>query len=423
MKVVSTEALTKLIQLVKSAFVKVEDVIETEEVTLADVALSGDYDDLSNKPDLNGKADTDLSNLNTQGKNIANWSTNVSNCITEIPQDIKLELNNGTLTLKAGSKVYVPNGPGVFNAVTIDSDKYLSPTGLNRQDMFCFRPNGNSFNYNNPYKFYSGSVAPSDSRYMTWYDTDNNLVKVTSDGGSTWTGGYSLPLGLFTSTSQIISIDQVFNSFGYIGSTVFALPGVKGLIPNGRNADGSLKSVEFLTDRVLLSTNTYSYNGFLAINSNNFDASSYTNYNEKDNYYYNDSEAVINRCICGTFEKGTGGIVTSFIPKTVFHAADYNDINNIPHIVETYNNGTSWYRVYSDGWCEQGGITGTGVVSINLLVNFIDLNYIVLANVLSDDTQQAYSNQVNIKTKTTNSFIFAAASTRIRQWRACGYIS
>lgn len=35
---------------------------------------------------------------------------NISNCITEIPQDIKLELNNGTLTLKAGSKVYVPNG-------------------------------------------------------------------------------------------------------------------------------------------------------------------------------------------------------------------------------------------------------------------------------------------------------------------------
>ena len=26
-----------------------------------------------------------------------------------------------------------------------------------------------------------------------------------------------------------------------------------------------------------------------------------------------------------------------------------------PRIVETYVNGTSWYRVWSDGWCEQGG--------------------------------------------------------------------
>ena len=52
--------------------------------------------------------------LTTDG-NTTSWNnavdySNVTNCITKIPQDIKLELNNGTLTLKAGSKVYVPNG-------------------------------------------------------------------------------------------------------------------------------------------------------------------------------------------------------------------------------------------------------------------------------------------------------------------------
>lgn len=52
MKVVSTEALTKLIQLVKSAFVKVEDVVETQEVTLATVATSGAYSDLSGIPTI-----------------------------------------------------------------------------------------------------------------------------------------------------------------------------------------------------------------------------------------------------------------------------------------------------------------------------------------------------------------------------------
>lgn len=50
MKVVSNEALTKLIQLVKSSFIKVDDIVQTQEVTLADVATSGDYDDLINKP-------------------------------------------------------------------------------------------------------------------------------------------------------------------------------------------------------------------------------------------------------------------------------------------------------------------------------------------------------------------------------------
>lgn len=33
-----------------------------------------------------------------------------SNRIVSIPQDIKLELNDGTLTLKAGSKVWYPDG-------------------------------------------------------------------------------------------------------------------------------------------------------------------------------------------------------------------------------------------------------------------------------------------------------------------------
>ena len=33
------------------------------------------------------------------------------------------------------------------------------------------------------------------------------------------------------------------------------------------------------------------------------------------------------------------------------------DLSNCtkPHIVETYVNGTSWYNIYSNGWCEQGG--------------------------------------------------------------------
>ena len=38
---------------------------------LANVATSGSYNDLSNKPDLNCKADTDLSNINTSGKSFA----------------------------------------------------------------------------------------------------------------------------------------------------------------------------------------------------------------------------------------------------------------------------------------------------------------------------------------------------------------
>ena len=273
---------------------------------------------------LSGKADTSLSNLTDEGKNISNWSNNVSNCITSIPQDIKLELNNGTLTLKAGSKVYVPNGVGVFDVVTIQSDSSLSPTGLGRQDMFCFRPNGNAFSYNIPANFYSGSVAPSGSQYMTWYDTTNNLVKVTSDSGSTWISGYSLPIGLFTSTSKIDSIDQVFNGFGYIGSTVFALPGVKGLIPNGRNEDGTLKNIESITKNVL-TTNFGNGTLYLSGGSGIFDGFAGPTgnfYNEEKNIInFNGTKVYWSECI--DIRNYT------FTPKTAFHAVDYNDKSTV----------------------------------------------------------------------------------------------
>ena len=52
MKVVSNEALTKLIQLIKSTFIKKVNTVEVEERELAAVATSGSYNDLANKPTI-----------------------------------------------------------------------------------------------------------------------------------------------------------------------------------------------------------------------------------------------------------------------------------------------------------------------------------------------------------------------------------
>ena len=52
MKVLSTEGLTKLIQLIKSTFIPASDTVSASTVTLADVATTGDYDDLINKPTI-----------------------------------------------------------------------------------------------------------------------------------------------------------------------------------------------------------------------------------------------------------------------------------------------------------------------------------------------------------------------------------
>ena len=52
MKVLSTEGLTKLIELIKSAFISVDDTVSTNSVTLTTVATSGSYNDLSDTPTI-----------------------------------------------------------------------------------------------------------------------------------------------------------------------------------------------------------------------------------------------------------------------------------------------------------------------------------------------------------------------------------
>lgn len=56
---------------------------------------------------------------------------------------------------------------------------------------------------------------------------------------------------------------------------------------------------------------------------------------------------------------------------------------NIDYVVETYSNGTEWYRVYKSGWIEQGGRlynNSNTVNTINLHKKMKDTNYICLIN-------------------------------------------
>jgi len=296
--------------------------------------------------DLTNFADKDLSNLTSQGKNIANWSSNISNCITEIPQDIKLELNNGTLTLKAGSKLYIPNGAGVFDEIIIDSDKSVEfqSWGSNTR-MFFYNPTTDNFTGNILTYTTSGPSASPSNPTWVWYDTTNNLVKRTGNSGSTWESGWSFPICVCTNVQNTSSsIDQVFNGFGYIGSTVFALPGVKGLIPNGRNEDETLKNTEFIIDNVKTKTcNSGTKHIAVRGSSINNIAGYYQQetkpsenyslwYKPSENLYYDTGTGTISqvnfivaiKVICDI-----NGKITSFNPNNTFYALDYNDTEYI----------------------------------------------------------------------------------------------
>ena len=193
-----------------------------------------------------------------------------TNCITKIPQDIKLELNiDNIIILKANSKIYIPNGfeeDGItrkFDVKIIEED--ISSTYPYSVDAFLFvLPNNTIYPlYIN--QCYSGDIAPTIPETagdgVIWYDTANNIIKSSTDKGITWNieKDISLPICSATGNDQSSnmnwkSINQIFNGFGYIGLTFFALPGVEGIIPNGRTENGNLNNLHFNIDKILIYT-------------------------------------------------------------------------------------------------------------------------------------------------------------------------
>lgn len=107
---------------------------------------------------------------------------------------------------------------------------------------------------------------------------------------------------------------------------------------------------------------------------------------------------------------------------------DKSDLAEVQCVVETYSNGTSWYRVYSDGWCEQGGTSNSSAVSF--LKNYIDTNYntsVSWLNMVSGSGQSlcvlnktVSSISVQVKWATDN--IVTTFTNGTFNWQACGYI-
>ena len=114
-------------------------------------------------------------------------------------------------------------------------------------------------------------------------------------------------------------------------------------------------------------------------------------------------------------------------------SGSYNDLSNKPsipstpqgYITQTWRNGRNWYRVYSDGWLEQGGVAtfqANSNATVNLHRSFSSTNYIVIATRTNWDV----GNIPFARANTTSNFIGGMTergSTRAgdANWIAYGY--
>lgn len=94
-------------------------------------------------------------------------------------------------------------------------------------------------------------------------------------------------------------------------------------------------------------------------------------------------------------------------------------------VVESYRNGSEWYRVWSDGWVEQGGSAtyeGLSGTTITFFHPFSDTNFYMSMSDYGGGSASVYYNHTSIRNKAaTNCKIYAGCKESISiQWYACG---
>lgn len=93
-------------------------------------------------------------------------------------------------------------------------------------------------------------------------------------------------------------------------------------------------------------------------------------------------------------------------------------------LTSKYSSGTSWYRIYADGWIEQGGVyagkSGVQTNTITLLKNFANTNYSLIG--VSKGSRTSNSDyQMHLKPLSTSQFEQTGQLGTGFFWQACGY--
>lgn len=227
-------------------------------------------------------------------------------------------------------------------------------------------------------------------------------------------------------------IEGTLNS-NHIGNvTAAGLPNITGSInrPGQNNTSGD-STTNYLTGSFYFDSNTYSRRntsesgtGYLL----KFDASrSSSIYGNSDTvqpqtvkvYYY---------IVIATLTKTDIEVDIDEIATDLNNKVDKSDLIESHVIIESYVNGTSWYRIWSDGWIEQGGkytYSSAGQKTISLLKS-IDITRPVYFSykLVTTRSAGAYERECNVNSYTSSNFVVYTSTSNGSQafWEAKGYI-
>lgn len=104
---------------------------------------------------------------------------------------------------------------------------------------------------------------------------------------------------------------------------------------------------------------------------------------------------------------------------------ELNEVKSVRYVVETWHEGANYYTVYSDGWCEQGGLfayVANGTVTLHRAYGHLDYT-VTLTDYDSADTG-GLASSTGLATPYEDSFKISTTSEAAAGifWEAKGYI-
>ena len=118
-------------------------------------------------------------------------------------------------------------------------------------------------------------------------------------------------------------------------------------------------------------------------------------------------------------------IDVGIIAKQLSDKLDKDHTNDTkPYLKTTYVSGTSGYRIWSDGYCEQWGVDSQKTYGANRIVTLIktmkDTNYQVF---LENKNTSNFDYGTQAHDFTVSSFKFDNRQSGVTQWRVFGYLT
>lgn len=343
MKVVSNEALTKLIQLVKSAFIKADNVVEvteidtetTSEIKLATVATSGSYNDLSNKPTI-PTVDQSYSGTSVNAQSGVAVKSAINSAISSV---YKVAGSVAYASLPTPSSSNEGNVYNVTNAFTTDSrfiegsgKSYpagtnvviINSTGVKNTTYYCYYYDSGDGITDGPYYLLNPIPSVGDSIYSIKNGVATKTKAYVTKVSNNQIAGIEEPMSPYPIYTPIprypandVTIREAYD--GYFFDVLAGMVDLSGYVPTTRTVNG----------KALSSNITLTASDVSALPSSTVIPTI------TDTYSATSSNGMSGKAVASAIS----GKANSSDLATVATSGSYNDLSNKPTI-PTVNNAT-----------------------------------------------------------------------------------